>query len=304
MMEMVLYNFLLDVPRATAIWIALLLCAAVALAGMLVQTRPGSAPAPSGGGPDNPDSGDAHGSAETTGALPRLAGRLVRITGVIPELPGRRGRLAAEAQEVTRYAQEVAVAAGRAAETARRRHAQWLAAQDAVDIAWDAFVVASAAADRIRSAAAFPAPVTPHTPAEYADRERYLHRAAMAAYWRREVSVRVLTDVLAGRNHWDPRRHPVEQERVLRTVIRDGRFAAYRTATDQERIAWHTAQVAGTASGSLRDEALVAAARARRLRRWLPSAAAQPSAGEMTVPVTIHSPAPVAWRNTSAIHAR
>jgi hypothetical protein len=106
------------------------------------------------------------------------------------------------------------------------------------------------------------------TPAEYADRERFLHRSATAACRRHELSIHELNDVLAHRNGWDPTRHPVHQEAALSKAVRDRQFMAYREATTRERQAWHTAGVAAAALRSLREEA--AAARLR-LNEYVPT---------------------------------
>ena len=56
---------------------------------------------------------------------------------------------------------------------------------------------------------------------EPAYRERFLHRKAMAACSRKELSALDLSDALAHRKGWDPKRHPVDQEVVLRRAIRE-----------------------------------------------------------------------------------
>ncbi|MEV4753596.1 hypothetical protein AB0J86_00540 [Micromonospora sp. NPDC049559] len=234
-METVLYHFFVDVPRAAFIWTGLITLAVIAMAVLI--------------------------------ALPRRERRAEE-----PELreeAGRQAILAARAREASRYADEVAVAADRAAETARRQREQWLAAQEEAEAAWRAYDEADAAARRLLPAAALPAPRTPRTPAEYADRERYLHRAAMSACSHRQLPVLELSDVLANRNGWDPRRHPVEQEVILRRTVRDRLWAEYRAAVQREQEAWQAAEVAATAARSLREEAFAAAARAHRLRPWL-----------------------------------
>jgi hypothetical protein len=227
-MEKVLHYFLLDVPRAAAIWTVLLVLAVAAMVG-LVARRDGTRP----------------------------AGR-TRI--------GRGARLTADAGELSRYAEEVAVAAGRAAATARRRRAEWLAAQDDIGAVRPALEAADAAVRQLSLAAAFPVPRTPRTPAEYADRERFMHRAVMAAYWRRELPVGEIVDALDHSNGWDPRRHPVEQELVLRTVVRDWLADADRAAIERERLAWQTADTAAEAARTLREEAYAAAGKARAAR--------------------------------------
>lgn len=246
MIEAVLYNVMIEVPRAMAIWSALLVLALLTLATVLAGPRrrrravAGPATAATDDGP---------------------ADRLRE--------PDRRQRLAAKAQELTRYAEEVRVAADRAANSAQRRRAEWLSAQEEVERAWEAFDAADVEVRRLSAGAAFPTPRTPQTPAEYADRERYLHQAAMRACGHGQLPVLALSDALAHRAGWDPRRHPVDQELILRRVIRDGRLAAYRSAVDREREAWRAAEAAATAARSLREEAATAMVAAQRARRWL-----------------------------------
>ncbi|MGC5017000.1 hypothetical protein [Micromonospora sp. DT47] len=224
-MQTVFSAVLPDVPAAALIWLALLAVAAVAVAGLVVR----------------PD-------------LFRLA-----LAGRFREaaLPGDL-ELAEEERERTRYAQEVAVAAERAAATAERRRAEWLAVQEEVESAWQAYETAEADVRRLSAAAAMPLPRTVRTPAEYADRERYLHRAALDAYWRKEFSVEQLSDVFGHRAGWDPRRHPVEQELLLRRAARDNLAARHRAAVEREQAAWRDADIAASAARSLRDEAFAA----------------------------------------------
>lgn len=241
MIEAVLYNVMIEVPRAMAIWSGLLVLALVTLASVLRGPhRRGRASA---------DAGPARRGRESD----------------------RRQRLAAKARELRRYAEEVGVAAGRAAHTAQRRRAEWQTTQEEAETAWRAFDAADEEVRRLAAAAAFPTPRTPRTPAEYADRERYLHRAAMRACGHGQLSALVLSDALAHRAGWDPRRHPVDQELVLRRVVRDGTLASYRAAAWREREAWRIAEVAGTAARSLREEAAAAAVAAHEARRWLSS---------------------------------
>ncbi|MBQ0897167.1 hypothetical protein KBX37_29510, partial [Micromonospora sp. U56] len=134
----VLYQFLVEVPTAAAIWSALLVLALTVLT--VLVARPERDPAP-----DEP----------------------VVDPAADP---------ATELADLRRYAEEVAVAAAGAAQTARRRRDAWLAAQEEVDRAWTAYDEAETAARRFTGAAALPAPRTPRTPAEYARRERWLHQ--------------------------------------------------------------------------------------------------------------------------------
>jgi hypothetical protein len=221
MPQTVLYQFLIEVPQAAAIWSGLLLLALAVLAALVARPE-----------------------RET----PAEAG----------PVPDRAAEEAARLADLRRYADEVAVAAAGAAQTARRRREQWLRAHDEVDRAWRAYDEAESAARRFAGAAVLPAPRTPRTPAEYAVRERWLHHAAMAAHWHGELSARQLADVLAHRNGWDPRRHPAEQEIVLARVVRDGRLAGYRTAADREQRAWRDAELAAEAARALAGEAYAA----------------------------------------------
>lgn len=247
-----LHSFLLSVPRAAAIWLVMLTLAVLAVA---VLSRPNLRLA---GDPDaavdDPSGTDAAGDP--------AGQRHDRADGSPPggDADPRRG--APDHRDwAHRYADEVAVAAERAAAMAQRRRAEWERAQDSVDEAWAAFDAADRALRRTARAAALPLVAETRTPAEYADRERFLHRAATAACRRHELPIHELNDVLAHRNGWDPRLHPVHQEVALCRAVRDRQFTAYREATARERHAWHTAGVAAAAVRSLREEA--AAARLR-----------------------------------------
>ncbi|MFU8873801.1 hypothetical protein [Micromonospora sp. SL4-19] len=220
MKQTVLYHFLTKVPEAVAIWSALLVLALGVLAALLARPER-----------DTP---------------PDVA-------------PDPAAEEAARRADLSRYADEVAVAASGAAQTARRRREQWLAAQDAADRAWQGYDEAEAAARRLAGTAVLPAPRTPRTPAEYAARERWLHHAAMEAHWRGDLTARQLADVLAHRNGWDPRRHPAEQEIVLARAVRDGRRAGWRAAAEREQRAWRDAELAAEAARTLAAEAYAAA---------------------------------------------
>ncbi|MEU6074146.1 hypothetical protein [Micromonospora sp. NPDC047074] len=222
-MEIVLYQFLIEVPRAVAIWSGLLLLALAVLA-VLVARPEGTRP--------------------------------VGESAVVPvDDP------ATEAADLRRYAGEVAVAAARAARTARRRRADWLAAQEEADRAWRAYDEAETVARRFTGAAGLPVPRTPSTPAEYAARERWLHHAALAAHWRGDLTGRQTGDVFGRRAGWDPRRHPVEQEIVLARAVRDAKRAGHRAAAERERAAWRDADLAAEAARALAREAYTAASR-------------------------------------------
>ncbi|MFG1763885.1 hypothetical protein ACGFIH_11220 [Micromonospora parva] len=228
METVVFYQFVTEVPRAAAIWSTLFLL--------------------------------------TLGLLTVLAARPERdrpADDPLPAAPAAREVAAAEAADLRRYAEEVAVAAAGAATTAKRRRAAWLSAQEQMERAWTAYDAADTAARRFAGVRALPTPRTPHTPAEYAARERYLHRAAMAAYWRGDLSMAQLGDVFGHRHGWDPRRHPVEQEVLISRVVRDARLADYQVAADSERAAWRDAELAAESARTLAEEAYAAAARLR-----------------------------------------
>ncbi|MEU6024503.1 hypothetical protein [Micromonospora sp. NPDC047134] len=223
MEQTLLYQFLIDVPRAAAIWSVLLVLALGVLTALVARPEP----APSTDRDPDPSEEDA------------------------------------AAVDLRRYAGEVAVAAAGAAQNAARRREAWQRAQTELDRAWAAYDEAETAARRLAAAGALPTPGTPHTPTEYAARERWLRHAAMTAYWRGDLSARQLTDALAHRAGWDPRRHPAEQEIFLARVVRDGRQAAYQTARQQEREAWRAAELAVDAARALSTEAYAAAQRMR-----------------------------------------
>ncbi|MFC3501678.1 hypothetical protein ACFOOK_12005 [Micromonospora krabiensis] len=231
MEKTVLYQFLVQVPLAVAIWSVLLVLALTVLTVLVARPER-----------ERPD-GDTAPAAPTAGELAE-----------------------AEAADLRRYAEEVAVAAAGAAQTARRRREEWLAAQRDLERAWAAYDEAETAARRFAGAGALPPPRTPRTPAEYAARERHLHRAATAAHWRGELTLHQLGEVFGHRNGWDPRLHPVEQEVRLARVVRDSRHAEYRLAEERERAGWRDAELAAEAARTLAAEAYAAAARLRPLR--------------------------------------
>ncbi|GAB3067156.1 hypothetical protein [Micromonospora schwarzwaldensis] len=227
-MQTVFSTVLPDVPAAAVIWLALLAVAAVVVAALVVRpTRFRS----------------VFGERISEAARPSSIDRA--------EQDRERTR------ERARYADEVSVAASRATVTAERRRAEWLAAQDEAEAAWLACQAAEEDVRRLAAAAALPLPRTARTPAEYADRERWLHRAALDAQWRKEISVQQLSDILGGRG-WDPSRHPVEQELLLRRLVRDNLLARQHAASEREQAAWRAAETAAAAARSLREEAFTA----------------------------------------------
>lgn len=253
MEKTVFHHFVGAVPEAAAIWSALLLLALAVLA-VLVAWPERDAPPEVATDPD--------------------------------------AEAAAHHADLCRYADEVAVAAAGAAQTARRRREQWLAARGVADRTWRAYDEAESTARRLAGAAALPEPRTPRTPAEYAARERWLHHAAMAAHWRGDLTARRLADALAGRHGWDPRRHPAEQEIVLARAVRDHRHAGWRAAAERERRAWRDADLAAAAARALAAEAYAAAQALR------PAVPARPAVA------AIRQPAPVPAGTVVATTAR
>ncbi|WP_197087882.1 hypothetical protein [Micromonospora sp. HK10] len=265
-MQTVFSTVLPDVPRAALIWLALIAVPAIAIAALII--RPGR-------------------------LRPVFAGRISEAA-----MPSSL-ELAEEARERARYAQEVEVAAARAAATAERRRAEWLAAQEEVDEAWRAYEAAEEDVHRLAAAAALPLPRTAQTPAEYADRERWLHRAALDAQWRKEITVEQLSDIL-GHRGWDPRRHPVEQELLLRRLVRDNLHARQQTARAREQAAWRDAELAAAAARSLREEAYAATRPAVQPRSAL--SLADLTGPETTRELPVRDPAPAA-RGRAAVPA-
>jgi len=176
----------------------------------------------------------------------------------------RRESHAARQAELRRYAEEVAVAASRAAITAERRRTEWAAVSRTQQAAWRAYDDAAEAARRAIQAQAFDVPDTPSTVEDLAARRRYLEHAAAAAYRRGDLTPGQFGDVIAGRDGWDPRRHPFEQEKRLRVARRDRLRRACATLSEVERSAWQAAEVAVAAKRSLDVEALSAALRVRQ----------------------------------------
>jgi hypothetical protein len=191
---------------------------------------------------------------------------MLLVVGLAAALLTRTGRPAADSAAVRaeadlrRYAGEVAVAADRAAATADRRRAEWAACQAELDAAWQAYDDADRSARAATKACAYPLMSRRRKPGENADRERYLHHAAMEACRQRDLSIGQLNDVLAHRG-WNPRLHPVVQEAMLRQAAREHRLAGYLAAERRERAAWQKAEAAADALRSLRLEATAASTR-------------------------------------------
>lgn len=241
-------GFLLDVREALSIWLALLGVIGAAFGLMSIIARRGK---------------------------PRTPGKRVSI---VDERAASRRASAAEprpvtgatrVQELARYAEEIAVVAERAAETARRRRIEWVSAQRTQEATWRAYETVESAARRVDLAAAFPAPREEPTAADLVARQRHLRQVAIDAHARGELSADQLADALAHRNGWDPRRHPIELETMLRHITRDRLLRAYQEAAVIERATWHAAELAAAAKRSLDDEAFAAQLAVRRERDGL-----------------------------------
>jgi predicted S18 family serine protease len=193
---------------------------------------------------------------------PKLA--MLEIFGQARSYQQEQERLQREAVESVRFAEEVQVAAERAHESAQRWQELWRQAEEHAGDAWQAWQDAEERLTRARTASVFATPGTPRTAAEYADRERFLHRSLRAAVDSGDLPAE------AWRGAWDPRLHPVEQEYVLLKAIREHRQGLYRLAAAAERAAGHDAQLAFAAQDSLLREAAGAEVRADAVRRNLP----------------------------------
>ncbi|MEN3309176.1 MAG: hypothetical protein V7603_5378 [Micromonosporaceae bacterium] len=267
------HALLTGIREALAIWLALVALAAVACAFLSAPARRGRARKSR---PVTPVRSRRAGSGPPSRSSRARPDWTVMNSGTLSRKgsgPNRAGRVDAsgsregQAEELRRYAEEVAVAATRAADAAERWRSEWLAVQKAKDAAWRAYETADEAARRAYRASAFPTPQEPLTPDELAARERYLHRAAREAYRAGELSLSQLGDALSHRNGWNPRLHPFEQQLILRRTGLERKLQAYRTVSAMERSAWEAAEVAEVAKHSLRREAFAAQQRAREANR-------------------------------------
>ena len=183
-----------------------------------------------------------------------------------------------QAIDAARYAHEIAIAAEHATTVAQRWHQHWQDAQQRLDHAWQARQDADARLARSRAAAAFAVPEHATTPAQHADRERFLRRTVLAAARHGELPITAVADALAGRNGWNPHLHPADQELHLHRAVAAHLAHRYREATAIERRAWHDAQLAAATRDSLRVEAATANAHATGLAELQPRMSAHHSA--------------------------
>ncbi|WP_436535322.1 hypothetical protein [Actinoplanes sp. HUAS TT8] len=199
---------------------------------------------------------------------PRVA---LDTLGLLPRWRAEQERNRREALEKARFADEVRVAAIRAQDAAQRWELHWQQAEEESGKAWQSWQMAEQRVRRVRAGAAWSVPENGRKPQEYADRERFLHRAVKAAAERGDLPAATLADVYTGRGGWDPRLHPAQQELVVLRAIARHREWVFQQAAAAERSAWHDAQLAGSARASLRREAADAAEKAAAVRRHLPS---------------------------------
>jgi hypothetical protein len=230
-MNAVIAGFIDSLWQAAAIWLTLIVSAGLALLGLLGRPK------------------------KTKVATPEQMARGRAL---------KHARLLTRAEETDRYAHEVEIAAQRADETARRRREEWLAAQREAESAWQAYDAADIEARKVIVASHMPRFKASATPADFAFRERYLHRTAMAACSHRQLSALELSDALAHRNGWNPMLHPFDQDVALRRAVRENLQGGYRSAAAREQEAWQRADVAAASAVSLHQEAAVAAEKARR----------------------------------------
>jgi hypothetical protein len=222
------------------------------------------------------------GSPETMRRPRRAAREFVATLRGRGELVLRR---AEEAAEAARYAEEVGVAADRAEAAAHRWQQLRDRAGDELNDAYQAWLDADARLRTATSAAAWGTPWSVRTCDEYAARERYLHREVTAAASRGELPTESVADALAGRDGWDARRHPVEQQLVLTRASVTWLRQRYELAVAAERAACRDAEAAGRAGLSLRHEASTAADHAASLELLVPRRRATAPATRRTVPV-------------------
>jgi hypothetical protein len=211
---------------------------------------------------------------------PRLA--VLDVFGAVRRHGDLRRRQRAEAVETIRYAEEMRVAADQAVSAAQRWSERHDRASAQADAAWLTWQDAGSELTRLRAAAAFTNPWTAPTPAEYADRERYLHRAVRAAAARGDLPASAVGDALAGEG-WDARLHPFDQDVAVARAIVAHRHECYRRAVAAEAATSHDAQLSVRSRDSLRREFVVAASRAAAVHHLVPATRPAPRAGRRAV---------------------
>ena len=203
----------------------------------------------------------------------RSPGRAVQdVVDLIRGRGVRRGKQLQAAVEAARYADEMRSAADRAVHSAQLWQQHWELAEERRETAWRAWLEADARLRTSRDAAAYGTPWTPQTPAEYAARERFLHRAVRSAADRGELPAAAVADALAGGGGWNPLLHPLDQELAVRQATVEHLFAEYQRADLAEQAVRHDARLSARTRDSLRQEAVAAAVGAAAVHHLLPSA--------------------------------
>jgi hypothetical protein len=211
---------------------------------------------------------------------PRLA--VLDLTGALRRRGELRRRRAVEAVETIRYADEMRVAADQANTAAHRWQQRHDRAAAQSTTAWQAWQDADTDLTRLRAAAAYANPWTAPTPAEYADRERYLHRVVRAAASRGDLPASAVEDALAG-DGFDARLHPFDQDVAVARAVLAHREHLYRQAVQAEATTAHDAHLAARSRDSLHHEYVAAAVRAADLHHLAPATRPEPRTGHRTV---------------------
>src|SRR5689334_12615383 len=167
-----------------------------------------------------------------------------------------------EAAAAVRFAGEAKIAAVRAEDTLRHRQQLWHEAGQHTGDTWLSWQAAEQQVTRARTAAAFTASPAAPAAVEFTDRERFLHRSVHTAVRRGDLPASALPAALAGRDGWNPRLYPADQELVLLRAIAEHRLRRHRQATAAEQSAWQNIQQAVATRDRLRAEAVTAARRA------------------------------------------
>jgi hypothetical protein len=236
----VLADMMLTEPAPLAIWAMLLLAATLAVAAL----------------------------AGVDGVRdPHLV--LLDAVPLLRRLRAQRAQRRQDAEHAVRYADELTVAAARATRVAARWREHCRQSEQDATTAWQKWQDAEQRLAIMRTASAFAMPLA-FTPAEYADRERFLHRAVGVAVDRGDLPATALAEVLAGDGCWNPWLHPVEQERAVQQAVAGHRRHLHQRATMAEKAARHDAQLALATRDSLRRETALAASRAAAVRHLAP----------------------------------
>ena len=201
------------------------------------------------------------------------------VLDAVPYLRRRReqrARRRQDAEHAVRYADELVVAAGRAARVAAQWREHCRQSEEHTATAWQEWQDAEQRLTVMRAASAFAMPAA-RTPAEYADRERFLHRALGAAVDRGDLPAGAAAEALAGQGGWNPWLHPVDQERAVQQAVAAHRRALHQRAVMAEKAARHDARLAVATRDSLRRETAVAVARAGAVRHLAPALRHRPA---------------------------